>query len=119
MDVIRTGTFNPDALERFIEIEEPLDRANRTTLRRLDHLLGIVGERGSDTLAAYVNNLNAHYQSLIASDLVTPRSFDLASVSHVQPETESFLKSSLRTFLWGRIGGRVRQLPANRSSTPG
>lgn len=91
MEVIRTGKFKPDALGTLIEIEEPLDRAKRITLRRLDHLLGIVGECGPDTLAAYVNTLNVHYQNLIASDLATMRSIDLAGLI-VQQE---FLKDRL------------------------
>jgi hypothetical protein len=80
MEFVRTGKFKSDALETLIEIEAPLDRANRITLRRLDHLLETVGESGSDTLAAYANNLNAHYQNLIASDLIAMKSIDLAGL---------------------------------------
>ncbi|MCW4050481.1 MAG: hypothetical protein NWE89_12185 [Candidatus Bathyarchaeota archaeon] len=79
MEKIRTGKLNPRALELPIEIH-PIERAQKVTLKRLNHLLGFLSEKYPEAIQLYVVNLQSCYQSLTKSDHANSSEIDLASL---------------------------------------
>ena len=79
MKYVRTGKFNPQALEMPMEIQ-PIERAQKAALKRLNYLLGFISEEYPGTLQHYVRNLKTKYRSLIRDDLVNASGLDLEQI---------------------------------------
>ena len=79
MKFVRTGRHNPRALEMPMMIQ-PVERAQKVALKRLNYLLGFLSERHPGTLQRYVKNLKTKYRSLIRNDLVKASGMDIAEI---------------------------------------
>ena len=79
MKVVRTGKLNPRALEMPMEIQ-PIERAQKAALKRMNYLLGFLSEEYPGTLDNYVGNLKTKYRSLIVNDLVKASGMDLEEI---------------------------------------
>jgi hypothetical protein len=80
MTFVKTGKFDPNALETRVERENLIERTKIIALDRLAYLLGCVGELGTETLDMYIDKLTAHYQNCVTVDSVATQSIDLAAL---------------------------------------
>ena len=89
MEKIRTGKLNPRALELPIEVQ-PIERAKRVTLKRLNYLLGFIEEKNPEAIQRYVANLQSWYNFLTKSDLVGTCDVDLESLLSDMPNLAAY-----------------------------
>lgn len=89
MEVIRIGEFNPNSLEKKVEIQ-PFETAlhvannkrnNFACLKRLDYLLEFIEINHPKILLKYVENLTNKFQDEIKEDLLTNKKSILAKTS--------------------------------------
>ena len=89
MEVIRIGEFNPNALEKKVEIQ-PFETAlhvannkrnNFACLKRLDYLLEFIGTNHPEILLKFVENLTKKFQDEIQEDLLVDKKSILAKTS--------------------------------------
>ncbi len=98
LEVIKFGEFNPNALDRVLEIqpvETILSIANNKVnnfacLKRLDHLLGFIDRNYSSFLEKYIENLNTKFQTLLKENLFGDNKFVLTKIF----EETDYLKKS-------------------------
>ena len=79
MEKIRTGRFNPDALETPVEVH-PIERAQQVTLKRLNYLIGFINEKQPEVTERYVSNLLSMYLSLSKKDLINSQGIDFPQI---------------------------------------
>ena len=89
MEKIRTGKLNPHALELPIDVQ-PIERAKRVTLKRLNYLLGFIEEKKPEAIQRYIANLQSLYNFLSKSDLVETSGFDKESLLTVMPNLAAY-----------------------------
>jgi hypothetical protein len=106
MKFVKTGKYNPDALEKSVEIN-PLEETQKR-LKHMDYLLGFVRERNPEVFPKYVDNLLAKYQELSMDNRVKSEPFNLDRLVSDNPSLAEHLdlaKAMLSYYL------QVLQLP--------
>ncbi len=79
MKFVRTGKLNPLVFEMPMEIN-PIERAQKVLLKRMNYLLGFLSEKYPLRLEHYVKNLKTKYRSLIRNDLLEASGLNLTKI---------------------------------------
>ena len=79
MKFVRTGEFKENALELPREIL-PIERAQKSALKRLNYLLGFIKEMQPDILANYVDKLKSKLREKFSG--IETQTYDSSSVDY-------------------------------------
>ncbi len=91
----------PDLLDKEVELQ-PLDFAQKSPLKRLNYLLGLIKEKEPNRFADYVTNLKLKLKSLIKEDIISKKKInidELLSNFDVLKKHPELAKISLNYFL--------------------
>ncbi|MFX1253299.1 MAG: hypothetical protein ACFFCZ_16945 [Promethearchaeota archaeon] len=79
MKIVKTGKYTLNDLDILQEIQ-PIEFAQRTSLKRLNYLLSFIKENKPEILPKFVSNLTAKYNTMIKKDHFESKELDLSEI---------------------------------------
>lgn len=95
------GKRIPDLLEKEVEIQ-PIDFAQKSPIKRLNYLLGLIKEKEPSNFSKYIENLELKFKTLITKDILSEKDLnidELLTDFDILKEYPELAKNSLTYFL--------------------
>ncbi|MCK5159667.1 MAG: hypothetical protein KAR08_10945, partial [Candidatus Heimdallarchaeota archaeon] len=70
------GKQIPNLLDKEVEIQ-PIDFAQKSPIKRLNYLLGLVKEKELSNFSKYIKNLELKFKSLINKDILSKKDLNI------------------------------------------
>ena len=95
------GKLIPNLLDKEVEIQ-PIDFAQKSPIKRLNYLLGLIKEKEPSNFSKYIENLELKFKTLITKDILSEKDLnidELLTDFDILKEYPELAKNSLTYFL--------------------